>query len=257
MCLIVFACRQHPEYPLILIANRDEYHARPTSNAGFWPDQPELLAGRDQLGKGTWLGLRRNGRFAAVTNFREGIDEPGRLSRGDLSRHYLQGGEMPEDYLEQVSTQGEAYGGFNLLFGNRDKLFYFSNRVDPGTRAVGAVTPGLHSLSNHLLNSPWPKSEHAKDKLAEHLSAPSLEPDALLRILQRRRPFADELLPDTGVSLERERTLSPPFIVTPEYGTRCTTLLLWHKSNQVTFIEQNYAPDGSPTERGDFQISVD
>ncbi len=252
MCLIVFSYRQHPDYPLVLIANRDEYHQRAAASADFWGDHPQILAGRDLEGMGTWLGVTDAGRFAAVTNFREGIAEPGELSRGHLTANFLKGSQTATQYLDELNAGKSSYSGFNLLFGDIHGLYYFSNRSAESFR----LQPGLHSLSNHLLNSPWPKAEHAKQQLQLHLASANLESEALIGILQRRETFPDELLPNTGLSLEQERTLSPPFIVTPEYGTRCTTLLLWHKSETVEFIEQSYLADGTPAERKSFQLSA-
>lgn len=252
MCLIVFSYRQHPDYPLLLIANRDERHRRATATAAFWEDHPGILAGRDLESMGTWLGIHSKGRFAAVTNFREGIAEPGEFSRGHLTGNFLNGTTSPQDYLEELDNTRGRYSGFNLLFGTLDTLYWFSNRTEHHTR----LTPGLHSLSNHLLNSPWPKAEHAKAELQRLLERNDLDPAQLIKVLQRREPFPDERLPDTGLSLEMERTLSAPFIVTPEYGTRCTTLLVWHKDNKVELIEQNYHPDGSTAKRHEFQLEI-
>lgn len=252
MCLIVFSYRQHPDYPLVLIANRDERHERATAAADFWASDPDILAGRDLEALGTWLGVHRHGRFAAVTNFREGLVEPGERSRGGLTYNFLSQPQIPANYLTKLHASRTSYRGFNLLFGTLHELYYFSNRTDQQTQ----LSPGLYSLSNHLLNSPWPKAEHAKQQLSGLLQQKRLVVEALLDVLQRREPFPDEYLPNTGISLEMERTLSPPFIVTPEYGTRCTTLLLWHKDNRLDFIELSYHPDGSEAGRKDFQLKT-
>lgn len=183
MCLILLAWQQHPDWPLVVAANRDEFHARPSTAAAPWPDAPQIIAGRDLQAGGTWLGAHRNGRFAAVTNFRQAEPRPGANSRGDLTRGFLQ--QTPPlpaaDYLHQIDD--EAYAGYNLLLADRDTgLWYRSNCRQPGAPAVEQLSPGVHGVSNHLLNTPWPKLSLARSRLADCISvwptvAPTAPPD--------------------------------------------------------------------------------
>ncbi|MDF2447342.1 MAG: hypothetical protein K0S46_2578 [Moraxellaceae bacterium] len=246
MCLIAFAWQVHPEYPLIVAANRDEFHARATAPARFWPECPTLLAGRDLAAGGTWMGVTRHGRFAALTNFREPQAPKGRLSRGLLVSEYLQGDAPPLAYAEEAMTGADRYGGFNLLVADRDALVICSNR---GTPPRG-LAPGVYALSNHLLDSPWPKVERARRALQAEVVAPGIE--GLLRLLADDAAAPDEELPDTGVGLALERLLSPPFIRSTGYGTRASTALLVGR-RRVRFTEQSFGPDG-PGERCDFEF---
>lgn len=254
MCLVAFAHRSHPRYPLVLVANRDEFYARPTVPADWWPDQPGLLAGRDLQAGGTWLGATSDGRWAAVTNYREGQAAPGARSRGELPLGFLAQPAAPDPasdsapdfgrdhltglarYGAQLVKEGHHYGGFNLLAGHGDQLLYCSNRRD----GYQFPEPGIHTLSNHLLNTPWPKAELARLKLLGLLRKKDFSIDELLAVLADRAPFDDHSLPVTGVGLEMERVLSPPFIVSQGYGTRCTTALLVDKRGHMIFAEQNF-----------------
>jgi uncharacterized protein with NRDE domain len=248
MCLIAFAWQVHPEYPLIVAANRDEFHARATAPARFWPECPALLAGRDLAAGGTWMGVTRHGRFAALTNFREPQAPKGQLSRGLLVSEYLQGDAPPLAYAEGVMSGADRYGGFNLLVADRDALVITSNRGTPPRR----LAPGVYALSNHLLDSPWPKVERARRVLQAEVAAPGIE--GLLRLLADDAAAPDEELPDTGVGLVLERLLSPPFIRSAGYGTRASTALLVGR-RRVHFTEQSFGPDG-PGERCDFAFDL-
>jgi len=237
MCLIVFALDRHPRYKLILAINRDEFFERPTRAAEFWPDAPQVLAGRDLQRGGTWFGVSSCGRVAAVTNFREphgGLAHS--KSRGMLVFDYLNGSDGAEEYLERISADADSYGGFNLLLGDAGRLFHFSNRGAGST----AVSPGIHGLSNHLLDTSWPKVVTARQRLGLLLQKEELQPEELLKLVSDSRPFPDRLLPDTGVGLERERMLSPLFISGDDYGTRASTLLMIDRENRVMFHERSY-----------------
>jgi uncharacterized protein with NRDE domain len=228
----------HPGYRLILAANRDEFFARPTARASFWDDSPQVLAGRDLKGGGTWLGITSSGRIAALTNYRDPRSyRQGAPSRGRLARDFLLGAMTAADYLERLRREGEAYNGFNLVFGDAQRLFYFSNRAD----LPAALAVGIHGISNHLLDTPWPKVARGKDAL-ERLVAEGRDPlpEALFAILADRTRPPDRLLPDTGVGLERERLLSPIFITGPDYGTRSSTLVLIDLKGGVTFMERTF-----------------
>lgn len=245
MCLIIFAYNVHPDYELVLLANRDEFYGRPTAPADFWPDQPDLLAGRDLQAGGTWMGVTRDGRYAAVTNFREPQRESGiTTSRGDLVANYLTGDDPPAAYLHRLLPQATRYQGFNLLAGTPGKLCYFSNR--DGT--VKTVEPGIHGLSNHLLDTPWFKVEQGKAALSQAISDSRLAPDDLLALLSARVEAPANRLPETGVGSERERILSPVLIESPDYGTRSSTVLLIGRNGEVTFVEQGRGPDATPAD---------
>lgn len=242
MCLILFAYEHHPTHRLVLAANRDEFYGRPAEAMAYWPDAPQVLAGRDVQAGGTWFGVTRAGRVAAVTNVRE----PGRhradaASRGALVADYLTGDAAPEAYLRDVMARADRYNGFNLIVGDAAALWYASNRG----AAPRALAPGLYGLSNHLLDTPWPKVRRGKAALAEALSSASLEPEPLFDVLADDTCAADADLPDTGVPLAWERRLSAPFIRTEDYGTRASTVLLMARGGHVRVVERTFAA-GSP-----------
>ncbi|HLR52433.1 MAG TPA: NRDE family protein [Candidatus Avamphibacillus sp.] len=238
MCLINFQVGAHPNYKLIVAANRDEFYGRPTASAHFWKDEPKLLAGRDLKGMGTWLGVTKEGRFAALTNIRDPEEDMlDKKSRGEILRNYLTGEMRPELFLEDLKKEKDQYAGFNLLVGSPEKLFYFNNRK----AQTETIKEGVHGLSNHYLNTPWPKVVKGKDMLKEYTTAhEKLEPEVLFEILANSEEAPDESLPQTGVGIDFERKLSPLFIQTPDYGTRASTVLLVDIKNNVTFIERTY-----------------
>lgn len=241
MCLINFQYRQHPKYKLVVAANRDEFYSRPAREAHFWDDQPDILAGRDLSQMGTWLGVTKSGRFAALTNFRDpSLPETGKISRGALVKDYLAADSDPEIFLK--SLKPDVYTGFNVLLGNGEKLFYYNNL----NQEIVEVLPGTHGLSNHFLNTPWPKVVKGKSRLESYLDGRNeAVPDDLFEILRDAEQAADPHLPVTGVGLEFERILSPIFIKTPDYGTRSATVLLVDYEDNITFAERVY-------ERGEF-----
>lgn len=254
MCLILFAWKTHEDFPLILIANRDEFHERPTAPAAFWDDEPELLGGRDLQEGGTWLGITRGGRLAALTNYRDPSSlKTNAPSRGHLVRDYLRDAGTPERYLSRVRPRAAEYNSFNLLVGNDSELFCFSNR-----NGLQIPTPGIHGMSNHLLDTPWPKVERGKQALGRLIGGmkkPS--PEALLDLLADRSRPPDDRLPVTGVGLEWERVLSSLFIESPAYGTRSSTVLIIDRKGRVTFVERVYNGGADPwmTSRFDFVIA--
>ncbi len=237
MCLIFVAVDAHPEYRIVIAANRDEYYERPSAPACFWPEAPQLFAGRDLRGGGTWFGVSRTGRIAALTNYRDPeamkAEAP---SRGRLVSDFLLGREKPDAYLERVCSNARRYNGFSLLVGQGADLYWCSNRAS----GVHALDPGIHGLSNHLLDTPWPKVERGKRALGDLLAEKSFCAEDLFRILLDRTPASDELLPDTGVGPELERMLSPIFIISPGYGTRSSTVLLLDRKGMFTFIEKSF-----------------
>lgn len=244
MCLIVFSYRRHPGYQLILAANRDEFYQRPTQALSFWPDHPDILAGLDLQGGGTWLGVTRSGRIAAITNYRHIPSiRPHTPSRGMLVKDFLAGDTPPVEYLARVKSKGSRYNGFNLIVGDREALCYYSNHGGD----IHRLKPGLYGLSNHLLNSPWPKVEKAKKKFQGWLNhSPGLNREALFGLLQDTGRPPDEALPDTGIGLAWERILSPMFITSDTYGTRSSALILWRDNGEITFSEASHqGPTGS------------
>ena len=252
MCLILLALDTHPDYSLIVAANRDEFYDRPTARAAFWKDAPLVLAGRDLKAGGTWLGIDRRGRFAAVTNYRQGHREPEALrSRGRLVSDYLTGHIDGRAHVEQVEREGARYNGFNLIAGDALALFYISNREG----GVRALKPGVYGLSNHLLDSPWPKVTAGKSGLSELLAGGGeLIPD-LFALLSDRQQATEATLPRTGVSPEWERLLSSAFIASEAYGTRSSTVVLVGRDGGVTFVERSFGP--GPALEGEIQYELD
>ena len=239
MCLIVLAWQVHPDYPLVVAANRDEFFARPAAPASFWTDQPDVLAGRDLDAGGSWLGVTRRGRFAALTNYREGSQpRPEAPSRGALVADFLCGKDDPQGYLEALAERGGQYNGFNLFVGDGQHLGYYSNR-GAGWRAL---EPGIYGLSNHLIDTPWPKLAAAKTAFTAAL-AQLPTTTAFFELLADRELVADAHLPETGVTIEWERILSAVFVASPAYGTRASTLLTLARSGQVTLTERSFGAD--------------
>jgi len=245
MCLILFAWQAHPRYRLVLAANRDEFHQRPALAADFWPDTPDLLAGRDLQAGGTWLGVTRSGRFAAVTNFREPLSPelPLERSRGDLVTAFLGGDQVPLAHARSLMATGEHYRGFNLLVGTPDSLVYVSNRAAQSVE----VAPGGHGLSNHLLDTDWPKVHAGRSRLAEILRDNRIDAEALLGLLTERSTLPGEMPLDADDGAIRRHLMNHYFIVSPTYGTRSSTVVLLHVDGSIEFVERRFAPDGSAT----------
>lgn len=241
MCLILLAYRSHKEYPFILAANRDEFYDRPSLPVGYWSDNPSILGGRDLKQMGTWLGITKTGRFAAVTNYRD----PSRLcndarSRGELVSGFLQGTETPQEYLNKVKENRGMYNGFNLILGDVSCCLYYSNT----TNRAEKLKPGIHGISNHLLNTPWPKVVKGKEKLALAVQDKDFpDKDRLFDILADNERAKDGELPNTGVGIRKERMLSPIFIQSPDYGTRSSNILIISRQNHVFFIERSKIAD--------------
>lgn len=237
MCLITFAYKEHPKYKLILAANRDEAYSRPTRGAGFWPERPEILAGKDLKAGGTWMGINRSGHFAAITNFRDpNISKPDPPSRGHLVLDYLIDSNDPISYLKRKDSQASRYMGFNLLVGTPQKIGYYTNQ----RQNIQSLSPGLYGLSNRFLDTPWPKTERSKEKLRNLIEQDNISESALFDLLSDDAEAAEDRLPDTGVPREIEKKLSPIFIRTDEYGTRCSTILLIGQDHNVTFVERRF-----------------
>ena len=237
MCLMVMALRVHRKYPLIMAANRDEFDARPSSSAHFWPEAPWVLAGRDERGGGTWMGVSSRGRLALVTNVRE----PGSISvaapsRGELAADYLLEKESEGAFRSRLYKNASAYNGFNLVFGTGTELSWFSNAGDGTDR----IPSGIHGVSNALLNTPWPKVIRAKAGLWSLLhSGRTPQASELFGLLADTTPFPDRELPHTGVGLDKERLLAPICVHAPGYGTQVSTVLYVHKSGGIDFWERD------------------
>ena len=238
MCTVIFAQDVHPEFPLIIAANRDEFKERETAPLHFWEDRPNLLAGRDLKEGGTWMGITKTGRFATITNYREvGKTIANAPSRGKLVTDFLNGEMSGEAYLKVLEKTGQQYNGFNLIFGELGQLYYFGNR----SKKNGLIGQGVHGLSNSLLNTSWPKVNAGKIDLGAIVSNASFNTDAFLPLLSKTRPWPDETLPDTGVGLEKERWLSSIHIPGEHYGTRTSSVLLVSKAGTVEFFEKTIA----------------
>ncbi len=251
MCLIAFAWRRHPRYPLVLIANRDELHARPSAAAGFDPEAPGIYGGRDLVEGGSWLQVSTRSRLAAVTNVRTGLTPVKRpRSRGWLVRDFVRDDEPARDYASGLNQSAAEYGPFNLLLWDGAELDFATNHPRPDRQAV---TPGLHAMSNGAFDAPWPKSGHATQALSAWLSSAHsgtdrIAPGALAPLfdaLADATAAPDGLLPDTGVGLELERTLSPPFVRGEGYGTRCSSVVL-AGHDHVVFAERRFGPSAAP-----------
>lgn len=248
MCLIVFAWQAHPDYPLVLAANRDEFHDRPASPMHWWSDAPGLLAGRDLEAGGSWLALGAGGRYAAVTNYREGpASHEAPRSRGELVTRYVGASDTPESYARSIEP--DAYRAYNLLAGNADCLVYTSNRGDEPVR----LAPAVYGLSNASLDAPWPKLVRTRETLREMLEHGVPEPDALFGLLADRRtdPAADPSAGSLDPALAE--AVTAPFIVNPVYGTRCTTVVFLRRDGEVRVSERRFDRAGEPAGESTFR----
>lgn len=249
MCLIALSIRQHPDYPLILAANRDEFHARATKEAHWWADKPDIVGGRDLQAGGTWLALHKNGRFATVTNFRDAVPtSPKLLSRGHLVTGFLESRLGPGDYLETIRES--AYAGFNLIVGTSNEVAYLSNREE-GTRTL---SPGTYGLSNALLDGPWHKVERTKAGLASLLRDDQVNETHLMRLMNDRGKAPVAEVDTDHLKFEAAHAITAPFIVMPDYGTRCTTVVLADKDGNWRFVERRFDPAGRRTGESKFSF---
>lgn len=237
MCLIIFSYKTHTKYPLIIAANRDEFYERQTAPAAFWDDAPYLLAGRDLQEGGTWLGITKMGRIAALTNYRNPSQfKPDAPSRGLLVSHYLTGQDDALAYLLKLNAVSDRYNGFSMVLGDLNRLYYASN-----WGCTIELMPGLYGLSNRLLDTPWPKVAKGKAALGAILSkADDPNPEDMFDFLADRTIAEDADLPNTGLDVDRERLLSSIFISSPGYGTRSSTVIMIDHRMHATFIERSY-----------------
>lgn len=237
MCLIFLSLNNHPNYKFILAANRDEFYNRRTAAADYWSDFPQILGGRDLEANGTWLGMTKTGRISLLTNYRDPKHiDPQAPSRGQLVSDFLETAISADDYLRGIEKERKKYNGFNLLAGTVNELLYLSNYAE-GTRKLQT---GFFGLSNHLLDTAWPKVVRGKERLGPILGETNIAPDQLFEFLYDDQQAKDNQLPDTGIGIERERALSSMFIKTPNYGTRSSTVVLVDRSNHVLFAERVY-----------------
>src|SRR5688572_23601417 len=253
MCLLVLAWKHHPRYRLILAGNRDEFHERPAAPLGWWQDDPRILAGRDLKAGGTWLGVARSGRFAVVTNYRD-LQAPveGAPSRGGLVPRFLTGATSPKEFLDDLRGAAGRYSGFNLLVGGSRALYYFSNR---GPKNPTALAPGIYGLSNHLLDTPWPKLTRTRARFATALANPELMLEELFAVLADRTPAPAEGLPTTGLPSDWERVVSAPFIINERYGTRCSSVLLVERTGRTILQERRFDPAGIQSGNSRFEFT--
>jgi uncharacterized protein with NRDE domain len=254
MCLLVLAWRTHPRYRLVVAANRDEYHERPTAALTKWTEPSEILAGQDLRAGGTWLGIDRQHRFGAVTNFRD-LQRPRRSapSRGGLVPAFLGQTESPAEFLARLETDAPGYSGMNLLVSDTEELWYASNRLD---RFARSLAPGVYGLSNEFLDTPWPKLRRVRERFETWLGAASADPVADLFALLADRTPAEEGHPSSGLSPEWERALSAPFVVHPVYGTRSTTVLLLEPAGTAIMAERRFDPNGVPTGDSEYHLNA-
>jgi uncharacterized protein with NRDE domain len=250
MCIAVIAWQSHPDYPLILASNRDEFYTRSTRPAAWWGQSVSLLAGRDEEAGGTWLGINRNGRVALVTNVRAPTERnPHAPSRGALVVAALQAGDDVGPWLQATAQRTQAYNGFNLLVGDalplrsgrritRPRLHYFSNRLDA---APSALAPGIYGLSNGFLDTPWPKVVRSVGAFATRI-AQDVDAEALFALLADRELAHDSSLPQTGVPQDWERALSAVQIRANGYGTRASTVITVRRDGVVRFVERSFDP---------------
>lgn len=247
MCLIVFAWRVIPGVPVIAAANRDEFYDRPTAPAAPWPENPNVIAGRDLEHGGSWMGITREGphgpKFAALTNIRAPsevrLDAP---SRGALVADFLQGSLSAAEYLEVVAARGDVYNGYNLVLGDASALYWYSNRAGDDPRNGQPLEPGrIYGISNGLLDAPWPKVTRTKAQFASLLCQGAPE-DAYFEMLADTTRAPDMRLPETGVPIDLERVLSAVCIETPGYGTRTSTVVKLYENAPAELHERILRP---------------
>ena len=254
MCLVLVSYKVASDFPLIIAANRDERYSRPTRHADFWKPETGVLAGQDLEQGGTWLGLSKTGRFAAVTNLREGVNtQKSKTSRGLLVSDYLRGDLPAPRYLEYCQTKLAEFNSFNLLLGDISALFFFNSQQKDYTK----LAPGTYGVSNGDFDNNWPKITRAKREMNALIDADqSSDHDAMLAMMCDTYLPEDDLLPDTGIGIEWERRLAPIFIKADEYGTRCSTVLNIDRNNKVSFSERSYDSNGRADVTKQFEFTI-
>lgn len=252
MCLLVVAWKLHPRYRLVLAGNRDEFHDRPAAGLAWWQDDPRILAGRDLKASGTWLGVARSGRFGVVTNFRD-LQAPADSapSRGALVPRFLTGATSPKEFLDDLRRAAPRYSGFNLLVGGPRALYYFCNR---GEQMPEPLAAGVYGLSNHFLDTPWPKLERTRERFVRLMVEADIRVEELFEMLADREQAPPDGLPATGLAPEWERIVSAPFIVHERYGTRCSSILLVERNGRTVFHERRFDAFGAQTGSSRFEF---
>jgi len=237
MCLLLFSYKTNPNYKLIIAANRDEFYERPTAVLNNWENHPELFAGKDLEGNGTWLGVTKKGKIAAITNYRDMSKIKNNApTRGKLVIDFLLNEMPPEQYTNLLLETADDYNGYNLIYGNSDDLYYLSNINKEPVK----LSKGIYGLSNHLLDSPWPKVVKSKKIFSELIKEDNPSKNKLFELLKDDEIYPDESLPETGLGIELERMVSPIFTVTEKYGTRSSSVILIDVDNNVEFTEKSY-----------------
>jgi len=254
MCLLLLALDCHPKYKLVLAANRDENYERPTAQAGYWHGEAELLAGRDLRSGGTWLGITKDGRVSAITNYQGSVPEKSEApSRGLLVKNFLVSQMHPIQYVRLLEKGAKEYNGFNLIIGQGDEFYWYSNS---GNDLLN-LRSGIYGLSNHLLDSPWPKVTRGKNAIGLILREnKDLDLEMLFELLRDRSLPADESVSNTAISQERESMLSPIFVTSPSYGTRSSTIVLIDRNDYVTFIEKTFYPRSDNVSTVEYEFRV-
>lgn len=258
MCIAYIAFSPKGEWPLFIAANRDEVHQRPTAAARPWTHNTDIIAGLDLESRGTWLGITRHGRVALITNYRDPHHSvPHARSRGLLTREFLEGTLDPPAYMELVARTGNHYNGFNLIVSDLKDTCYYSNRKPQGI-GPEPLAQGRYVLSNHFLDTPWPKAQRLRTALDSLQPGQAvLRPDLVFDILRDTTQAPDHELPATGLTRERERLLSSPFIISDTYGTRCSTVIAVRRDGTMLLSEQSYGPDARVTGRHDWRWTLD
>jgi uncharacterized protein with NRDE domain len=246
MCFALLAIQSHPHYPFILAANRDEYFARKSACLDFWFTHPQIVGGQDLVSGGSWLAINStNQRLALVTNYRAGLPQAQRLSRGLLVKQVLTSQQPLDDTMQELEASCQAYGLFNLIAGQLpNKLYYLANHNE---HTLHPLTPGIYALSNAALDTPWPKVRYGKQAFIDCLTKPTLKVECLFKLLQNTQSAPDNELPDTGIGLIKERWLSSVFIQGQDYGTRCSTIILQNQQGQVDYYERSFTPNTPPS----------
>ena len=258
MCLLIFAHQSDPRYPLVVAANRDEFHARPTAASAFWPEHPGLLAGRDLAQGGTWMGITRSGHFAAITNYRDpSRTAPAPRSRGELPLQFLTGDAAPSVFLHEAAGRADGYAGFNLLLGDSRELWYFSNSGGAGGDSPRRLQPGIYGLSNARLDTPWPKVSLGKQRLQRLLESGNMAHDELAGVVGDRHLADLEELREQGMGDGMDHLLSAQFIVTGAYGTRASTTLWTTGGGTASWRELSFDARGSVRGVKEQQFAID
>ncbi len=253
MCLLLISYLSHPEYKLIIAANRDEFYKRPATPAQFWTEHPTLLAGKDLEGGGTWLGLTTAGKFSAITNYRDIRNlKQNTPTRGKIVTDFLLNNNSLTEFSKELKEKADLYNGYNLIFGNLYGMNYFSNQ----TKTLYELKPGIYGLSNHLLDTPWYKIEKSKELFLNVLTKKDILMEDFFEILSDKTVSPDDLLPDTGLEKPVERAMSAIFVSTPEYGTRSSTVILVNNQNQASFTEKSMNYETGKWIKSSFEFEI-